>query len=282
MTFGVLGGDRRQAELARWLRERGHETRLWGLERAPESGCVSLEAAAEADCLVLPLPVSRDGERLFAPLSGAELPLAELWPRLRRGQLLCGGMATPEMRAAAAERGARLEDYFCRESLQVRNAAVTAEGALLRAMEEGGFTLWGTACLVLGFGRIGKLLALRLRGLGARVAVAARRAADLAWIEAVDCAPVDMGDLEAHLGRCRVLFNTVPVPLLGRERLALLRRDCLVVDLASAPGGVDRPAAEELGLRVLWERSLPGRTAPETAAAAMGRTICEIVEEGKL
>ena len=42
----------------------------------------------------------------------------------------------------------------------------------------------GSRVLVIGYGRVGRLLAHRLKGLGARVTVSARSFRDLAWIEA--------------------------------------------------------------------------------------------------
>lgn len=59
----------------------------------------------------------------------------------------------------------------------------TAEGAIQLAMEELPITLHGARVLVIGYGRLGRVLADRLAGLKARVSVAARRYADLAWAE---------------------------------------------------------------------------------------------------
>ena len=155
----------------------------------------------------------------------------------------------------------------------------TAEGAILRAMESLETTLVGADCLVVGYGRIGKLLARRLEGLGARVSVAARKPADLAWIEAMGYLPVPSGELADHLAGRTVVFNTAPALLLGEAQLRRLDPGVLVIDLASAPGGVDFQAAERLGVKTLWARFLPGITAPQSAAEAIGLTIEQMVKE---
>ncbi len=272
MGFGVLGGDTRQEKLAAWLAEQGQRTVTWGL-----GGDGPLEEALAQDCLVLPLPVSRDGERLHTPLGREILALEDLWSRLRPGQRIFGGQVTAEMVRAVQAQGAVIEDYFRREELQVRNAVSTAEGAIQRAMERTDRTLHRMPCLVMGYGRIGKVLSHRLAGLGAIVTVSARKSADLAWIEAMGHRAVKTG--EAPLEDFRLIFNTIPAPVLGEPQLRRLREDCLLIDLASAPGGVDRQAAEALGISAVQALALPGQAAPRTAAEAIGQTIFTILEE---
>ena len=139
-------------------------------------------------------------------------------------------------------------------------------------------TLCGTPCLVVGFGRIGKLLAHRLRGLGAEVAVSARRLDDLAWIDAFGYRGLHTNRLAGTLGDFRVVFNTVPHTVLSGELLRELPQDCVLIELASQPG-FDRAAAEALGLKCISALGLPGKAAPETAAHAIWTTLKKIWEE---
>ena len=82
-----------------------------------------------------------------------------------------------------------------------------------------------------------------------------------------------------RLEEFRLLFNTAPSLLLDGEKLQRLRKDCLCIDLASAPGGIDFDAAQQLGLQAVWARSLPGKAAPETAGCIIRDTIYRILEE---
>ena len=147
-TFGVIGGDRRQAALASLLREGGRQVCTYGLEEPGD-----LERAASADVVILPLPLCREPGVLNC--SGGTLATAALFRRFRPAQLLLAGQVAPAQRTEAAELGLTLEDYFLREELTVANAAATAEAALQVAMEHLDRTLLDTDCLVLGFGRIG-------------------------------------------------------------------------------------------------------------------------------
>lgn len=280
----IVGGDGRQAELARLLAEDGHEVHTYGLEQGGEpTGTVlpakDLKTVGRADCVLLPLPVSRERGLLYAPLAAEPLPIERVTEAMRPGQLVLGGQMNEEVVMALRARGLRWRDYFAREELTVANAVPTAEGALQLAMERMPVTLHGCRALILGYGRIGRLLAARLRGLGAYVTAAARRQEQLAWAEAEGCTPQRLGELKGWLCGYDVLFNTVPARLLTAELLGELKPECVVIDVASEPGGVDLEAAEALGLSAVWARGLPGKTAPVTAARAIRQTVCHILEE---
>ena len=139
--------------------------------------------------------------------------------------------------------------------------------------------LLGMDCLVLGFGRIGKLLSLRLSGLGAQVTATARTPEDLAWIRACGWKCLRTEDLDGQLAPFGVVFNTVPAPVLGESLLQQLPQHCLCVDLASRQG-IDLAAAERLGLPGVWARSLPGRLKPKAAAEILRDAIHNILMEG--
>ncbi len=280
LNFWVVGGDPRQATLARALSEDGHTVHTYALERGVESSlwADSLSGAGLADCVILPLPAA-DGEFLNAPLSDRQVSLEQVLNVLRPGQLLCAGRVTPTLREAAESRRLRLVDYFAREELAVTNAIPTSEGAIQIAMEELPITLHGSKILVIGAGRLGKVLIQQLRGLGANVSLAARKFSDLAWAQVWGCGVERSDQLDKWLCGYDLVVNTVPAPVLGREELSDLKPGCLIIDLASKPGGVDFAAASELGVKVIWALSLPGKTAPVTAGLAIKTTIYNILTE---
>lgn len=268
--------------------------------------CATIEGAVRASAaVILPLPVTNDGTRLNCPLGGKEIKLAELFCASSPGQLFLGGRVnTPgssSLPVLAAEAGVRLVDYYSREELSVYNSVPTAEGAIAIAMNELPVTISGCSAQVIGYGRVGRTLAAALRGLGASVTVYARREADIAWAGVRGCiarrtAELAVGGdasspsaaaLPHPLAGAAVVFNTVPAPLLGRAELERVSRDCaafgvpppLFIDLASAPGGIDRVAAEELSLRSIWALSLPGRVAPVSAGRMLARCLNNIIGE---
>lgn len=283
LNIWVAGGDLRQISLAGLLAEDGHTVHIYALtsgEGIP--GLVveeDLEQLGKADCVILPLTVSTGRGLLNAPLTERDYPLEDIFVRLSSRQFLCGGRVDPETRTLAAEFGLTIHDYFAREELAVANAVPTAEGAIQLAMEHLPITIHGARVLVLGFGRVGRLTAQRFQALGAKVSVAARKYEQLAWAQAMGFVPEHLSHLTGWLCGYDLIVNTVPVPLLGERELEDVKPGCLIIDLASKPGGVDREAAERLGRAVLWALALPGKVAPATAGAAIKDTICHMLQE---
>ena len=271
-TIGFFGGDARMARLAGLFASDGYEVRSWGLTGMPET---APSETAKASRIVLPVPLSEDGR-----LRGTSLPLGELWPRLDPARSVYAGAVPEAERARAESIGLHIVDYFADEALTVKNAVPTAEGAIAAAMERLSVTLHGTPCLVVGFGRIGKLLARDLAALGAEVAVSARKAGDLAWIGALGCVPLHTEHLSGTLGVFRVIFNTVPAMVLRETLLREARRDCVLIELASK-SGMDTDAVRLLGLDYVKAGGLPGKVAPETAARAIQETLYRLWEDEK-
>ena len=78
------------------------------------------------------------------------------------------------------------------------------------------------------------------------------------------------------------LINTVPIKVIEEKQLSNLNRDCLLIEVASAPFGIDFQAAKEKAFRVIKAGSLPGKVAPKTAGEIIGRSILPIIEGDKL
>jgi len=266
--------------------EDGHEVRTYALENAelPEGvgRANTLRAALTgAGCIVLPVPMCRGEKILNTPLSDELIMLSELLGEVERNGLMFAGALTEQVAETVGAAGMRITDYMKDEALAVANAIPTVEGAIQAAFERMETTLHRANCLVIGFGRIGKLLGYRLRAMGAYVTVAARKYTDRAWIEAYDYTALPLDDLAVVLPGCDVVFNTAPSLVLDRERLKALKKGSLVIDLASKPGGVDFGAASELGVECVHALSLPGKVAPATAARVIRDTIYRLIAEEK-
>ncbi len=233
MILAMIPGDARQEALGALLRGDGHETPAW-------------RPGLEADWFIFPLPTGAH------PLLGT-LPLGS--------RVLAGG-------AAALRPDLRIRDYYASEAVQVTNAAITAEGAIGEAMRASDRTLWDSEALILGYGRIGRALASRLRGLGCRVTVCARREESRALARCEGCRTLEEPGKAAGFD---FLFNTVPEPVLDAAP-----PETLCLELASKPGGFRDPRG------VLACPGLPGRTAPLTAAKVLKASIDRILKEETL
>ena len=271
MRYAVVGGDRRSALLAEMLQREGHRVHSFALEKAELPAGIARDSTLQActygaDCVLLPTPAERGG-LLYAPLGLVAPPMDEVIGALWPGALVIGGGFAAATVERALREKLRIEDLLRRPDFLQANAAITAEGAIGVLLRESEKTLLGSRCLVAGWGRIGKLLTLRLSALGAYVTAAARRRADRAEAEALGLRALDF------------VVNTVPARVLSDALLCCLPGDALLLELTSPPGGFDPLLAQNIGLRALTAPGLPGKSAPASAAALLKRTAAQIMQE---
>lgn len=275
MVFALIGGDERFACLAGRLRAHGDDVRTFALEKALSDSAPAPEAAiAAADVLVLPAPCEKNGA-LNAPLSSGRYAPEALLRLAHRGALVCAGSPGAALREACRTLGLELADYAEREDYTLRNADLTAEGALAMLLDSPR-ALRGSSVLIAGYGRIGQSLAEKLVPLGANVTVAARSAAARTRAKLRGCAAVPVEGCAAS--GYDAVVNTIPRTLFGKAELTCFA-PARLIELASPPYGFDFAAAETLGIKVVLASGLPGKTAPVSAAEAVEKTIRAIIEE---
>lgn len=282
--FTVIGGDERSIYLAYSLLEDGKDVKIFGFDTIEDELKIKnekyLEDAIEnTDVIIGPLPFSRDGKTLNALFSSKLIYLEDLFKKIKEHQSLIIGKGDNDILSLAKEENVHIEDYFLREEMQILNAIPTAEGAIQVAMREMLTTIHDSNILVLGFGRIGKVLSKMLYGIGANVFVVARKHSDIGWIKTLGYTPILFNNMVEYLEEIDIVFNTVPSLVLDEESLKKLKSDSLVIDLASKPGGVDFNKAKELGVKVKWELGVPGKAAPITAAEVVKITVYNIIDE---
>ena len=282
-SFYIAGGDLRSVYLAKSLIKEGHEVKVFALEgtNLPENAeyIEKTEEFEKAKIVILPLPCS-DGEGFLKTAFPKErIKLSEIVEHLQKGSVLMGGLLPKEIVSAAKEKDVFVCDYYYREEFAVRNAALTAEAAAATLMEMLTESISTVPVLVLGHGRIGRLLSAILKALDAKVTVAARRFSELAWIRSEGMTPLEFRLLDEEIGKFKVVFNTVPAPVLTKEKLVLMDKNALIIDLASEPCGTDFAAAEELGITAKKALGLPGKFAPKTAGEILKETVLNVLSE---
>lgn len=225
--------------------------------------------------IILPLPASVDGIHINAPYGGdSPITVKHALSFAEDGGLVLYGKDTAGLHNECDRRGLVGIDYMDREDFSQRNALLTAEGTLEILIHESAVSLHGMKVLITGFGRIAKILCGQLFHLGAEVTIYARKASDRARAEIAGAKTVGvLGDL--HAGAYDALVNTVPAPLLTRDVLMSLPRECLIIDLASKTGVADKTVPR----KIIWALSLPGRVSPITAGNVIAATVSEIITE---
>ncbi len=293
--IAVLGGDLRQLAVVKYLSKYESEIFAYGLCADIKDGdkIKICEEAAEAldgaEAVILPLPVSTDDRTLNCPrcLGENRLPLERIVDGIRQGVLLLGGRFPDITVRQAQAKGIKVYDYFLSERLQIKNAYITAEAALSIAMNSLDKCVKDSRFAVTGTGRISRLLSELLVRLGADVTVVGRNADALAYTELLGCHSVIIKQKNGKSWSeplekgYDIIFNTVPAWLFDREFLERVDKKVLLIELASAPGGVDICAARELSSNVLWASSLPGKYAPKSAGYLIGECVSDtLIAEG--
>ncbi len=286
-NIAIVGGDLRIIKLANMLANDGNLVYTYGIEKAEELKnnkniifCDKLSKAIREDVEVVigPIPFSSNGKDINTPFSDKEISIRELLHYLN-AKILIAGSITPEIYDLANDEYIEIIDIMKREELAVLNTISTAEGTIEIAISNTNKILHGSEVLILGFGRIGKVLARKMAGLSAKVTCAARKDEDLAWIKAYGHIGTNINNVGENLSKYDIIINTVPHLILTKERLKYVKEDCLLIDLASNPGGIDKKEAKNRGLKLIWALALPGKVAPITTAEFIKDTVYNILKE---
>ena len=280
----VVGGDLRIVKLIEMLINDGYKVYTYALENSEEllsldgvEMCPTLdEAVSYSKVVVGPVPLSSDRRRISAPFGRNSVELEDFVEALKGKYLIAGNINITEK---LEEMGVQSTDLLKREEFSVLNTIATAEGTIQIAMEETQRTVHGTNVLIMGFGRIGKVLAKMLDGIGAKVYCEARKDEDISWIKAYGYNPIHLNDLDENLNKFDIIINTIPFQLLNADKLDLVKPEAVIIDLASNPGGVDRKAAREKNIKVIWALSLPAKVAPLTSAEFIKETLYHVLKE---
>lgn len=273
-TFMIIGGDNRLGALAQMLIADGKIVYSFGLDKYPHN-IGKINTLISCDICLLPMPLMKNG--FNAPLSTNDINLYDILDNINPTTTIFAGGVPDDIYKRYPN--LKIIDYLKRPELAILNAIPTAEGAIALAFENMDIILHGCKCLVIGNGRIGKILSNKLSAIGADVTVSARSETDFADIYSKGFKSIHTLNLKDKLSEFDLIINTIPVMVLSREELALVQVDTLIIDLASKPGGTDFIYANELGIKTIHALSLPGKVAPNTSAKFIKDTIYNIIRE---
>lgn len=282
-NFCILGGDFRQIYLAKKFHDCNNKVFLYGLDKLKQKNefvCPEnlREAISKSDYIILPLPSTRNGLHLNAPFSEKNIFFDKEILSLLSKKIVFGDL----YKFVNNANNYTCYDYSKNEEFQIMNAVPTAEGALKTALNLKNQTFFKSKCLICGFGRIGKVLADRLKNFNASITVTDRNDISLVWADTLGYSATPINKISDKLQNYDFIFNTIPHVIFNETALSICSKNTLILDLASAPGGVDKKAAERFNINYRHELSIPGRMFPESAANIIYYSIQKIIEEKNL
>ncbi len=270
MKLLIAGGDARAAYAAHEAERRALNVSALGLENSPLSfPRASWEDVSQADAVLManpwrtpfpgPLGKAIDADALINALR----PNACLvFPDVLKKPV---SFTRPHLCLSDSE------DYLR------KNATLTAEGALHALMSRAAFSLQGARALIIGYGRIGRDTALRLRDLGCTVCACARREESRALARADGLFACGFGALGGRLGWAELIVTTVPGRVMETGELKLIQKSAVLIDVASAPYGFSLDGALALGLNAARENNLPGRYCPMSAGIVQLNAFLDLI-----
>lgn len=273
----VIGGDGRYAWAAKSLLGDGLPIKCWGVPGMKNDAEHLSEALQDANLVLLPMNPFRQ-ETLT--VDGESVEAALLPKILAEGAVLVAGSFPVDMEAWLQSQGVRCVSLLELEPYLLANANTTAEGAVYLSLKNLDRTLSGAEALVIGWGRIGRFLAQKLRAMGAHVTVSVRSSPQKAELELLGYETEETHVYRKGLRKYDLILNTVPRPVMTLEQGMETRENCVIVELASLPGGFSEKLRRER--KIIMAQALPGKTAPRTAGDNMAAAVWECLSgEGR-
>ena len=216
-----------------------------------------------ADIIVLPVPVTRDTVNINCSMTGRTIPLDKLYSLPEKAAVYGGGKLKIK----------NYTDYLSLDEYAIKNAAVTAEGAICHAIENTAYSLWKSRILVIGYGKTGRALSERLAGFHPFLTVSARSGRDFAELSALGIKSIKTADIGKHKNEFDIVFNTVDIKFHAEVAAAL--SNALFIDISSR-GGFRVGIAEKYGVKYQRLPALPAACAPESAGKIIADTVINL------
>ncbi len=295
-NFFILGGDLRNFLLGAKLKSEGNNVKIYGFENIEKikkdlykydmtrnpieennlEETLNRSEIGENEILIGPTPMNNKDE-IYAPYSQDGKIDKKILENLYTKKIkFFGGNIAQRIKE---DSNWEAYDFLKDEEFSILNTIPTAEGAITLAMQMTNYVISESNVLVLGYGRVGKTLCMKLKGLNAHVYTMTKKDEDLAWSEVYGCIPVKPEKIKENICKMDIIFNTIPEKIITKEILMLLNRETLIIDVSSAPGGVDYEAANKMKIKAILYNQIPGKFAPDACAEYMKRFIYKILEK---
>jgi len=257
-----IGGDKRSITALREVKNQGYFAQSRGLIEN------SKEKIEDYDVLVLPVPSTKDKKTVYCPLTDDIITLDEIRNKGQNKLILSCGYSFD---------GLNNIDFLTLDGYSYLNAVPTAEGAIAFAIENTPFTIWKSRVLIIGNGRVSKILSSRLSSFGCDITVSARKESDFALLEALDIPYIHTSQVVNRIDDFDIIFNTVDLNIFENPNAL---KDKLLIDLSTL-GCMDYKALKNSSIKAYKLPGIPGKIAPETAGKILASTVIKLATKDK-
>ena len=230
------------------------------------------EPAGKFEAVALPVPLTKDGESINAPLAKTSVTFNIILQYAEKNARIFAGGSCEKLEKLCRESGFELVNYFASEGFTLKNAALTAEAAASILSQNGDGALLGAKALITGYGRIARFLGKYLKTLGAEVTIAARNPAARAGAELCGYRAVDISEIGGNFDYCA---NTVPAHILPEDFFGSIGA---YMELATLDGAREKLLCGENGAKYIAAGGLPGKYFPKTAGKFIAEEINRLID----
>lgn len=278
-SITVIGGDNRYIYMIEDFYKKGYSITSYGvindrIKNISYTAASLKEAMERSNIIIGPIPFCRNKIKISQLELYEDSDIEQFMGLLNRNHFVFGGVIPNKLTDYCLNYDIYCCDFMSIDGFALLNAIATAEGSIAEAISTSTINLHQSRCLVIGYGRCAQILARKLKAMDAEVCVAARRFDARALAKANGLDIISFDKLEDKIINTDFIFNTVPAMILSKDKLIYVPSHATIIDIASAPGGVDYEFAKEINICAKNCLSLPGKYAPKSS----GEIIVHIVE----
>ena len=253
------------------------------------------EAIIKSDIVVTAVPISKDKLTLTGEYTDLKISLEDFFMKLKN-VFLVSGMVPDKFSKVLTENNVKVLDLLKDESYIIFNAKITVEGIIKYLIENTEDTIFNSKILVLGYGRIGKILCNVLKSFTENIYCMPNSKEELEWLKS-NCVNyifeenfndlnknlkkvdnIAKKELHKFLGNFEIIINTIPRIILNEKEICSLNKDVFILDVASKPGGINQENAMKNNINFLWKLGIPA----EISAKACAKKIKNMIYENNI
>ena len=280
--FGIIGGDIRQMYITEYLAKAGYSVFCYGVENNIRDTAKNIdEVLRKSDVIIAPFPFSKDGKNVFLKNSYKRIANEEFANMIPEGKIVFSGAVKNDIRRIIEKKGGKCIDVLANEKIKFYNSVSTAEGTIAEAVMGNGMMLYKSKILIAGYGMCGRILAEKLKNLGADVTICARR--NEVRIQASECGFKVLGfdRLCNKISEFEYIFNTVPAIVFDDDIVKKVKKTALFIDIASMPGGIEKESVRRNEINYRHCQGLPGKYSPAVMARLYVENILDFIDDMK-
>ena len=273
----LIGGDRRNLELAKLLIcDENNVVKTFANENMNIEGVEEYssleEAISTSNIIVTAIPISKDKKYLTSNYTNLKIELEYFFSKLKNSFLI-SGMIPKEFEDIIKNNNNNVLDLLKDESYVIANAKITVEGIIKYLIENTKTSIFNSKILIIGYGRIGKILCNVLKNFTENIYCVSNRNDEIELMKANAIKSISYEELDKYLKEFEIIVNTVPKLILNNKKIMKLNKEVFVLDIASKPGGIDHDFAAKNNINCLWKLGIPSEISPIECAKIIKKFI---------